>query len=73
MKYNVVIKFRRDIMEVNGHTITVGIKARPENGRANEELVGKIAEHFKVPRSRVRIVSGWASKRKIVDVAVDER
>lgn len=69
MKYNVIIKPRRDAMEVNGDTITVGIKARPEKGRANEELIDKIARHFKVPRLRVRIVAGWASRRKIVEVA----
>lgn len=69
MKYNVIIKFRRDIMEVNGNTITVGITARPERGKANEELIGKIAKHFRVARSSVKIVSGRTSKRKVVDVA----
>ena len=69
MRYGVLVKFHRDTVEVNGSVISVGIKARPEKGRANKELVGKIAEHFNVPRSRVRIVSGRASRRKVVEVA----
>lgn len=68
MKYVVQVKFRKDFVEVNGGTIVVGIMARPEKGKANEELIKKIAKHFGVAQSRVSLISGARSKRKIVEI-----
>jgi hypothetical protein len=69
MKYTVMVKFNDDdAIEVDGDTITIGIKARPERGKANRELVSKLAKHFNVPVSNVRIVAGLASRKKIVEV-----
>lgn len=42
--------------------------ARPIKGEANAEIVKKIAKHFGVPRSDVRIVAGKRSREKIVEV-----
>ena len=55
-------------IEVIGDEIAVSIKSPPERGRANRELVKKLADHFGVPESRVRIISGMASRKKLVDV-----
>lgn len=41
---------------------------KPVKGEANVEIVKKIAKHFGIPRSQVRIVSGTKSREKIVDV-----
>lgn len=68
MKYTVLVKFRKDFVEVSGDTITVGVRARPEKGKANEEIIKKIAAHFCVPQSAVRIVAGAGAKRKIIEV-----
>ena len=69
MKYSVCVKLHKDFIEVNGGEITVGVMAQPEKGKANEEVIKKIAKHFSVPRSSVRIVSGATSKKKIVEMA----
>ncbi|MDP3948581.1 MAG: DUF167 domain-containing protein [bacterium] len=68
MKYRVDVKFHKDFIEVSGGEIAVGVMARPEKGKANEEIVKKIAKHFGVPKSAVRIVSGATSRKKIVEV-----
>lgn len=68
MKYSVLVKFNKDFVEVEGDKITIGVKARPEKGKANEELVKKIALHFKAPVSSVRIVSGRTSRKKVVEI-----
>lgn len=68
MKYAVQVKFHKDFVEVHGGTIVVGVMARPEKGRANEELIKKIAKHFGVTQSRVALISGARSKRKIVEI-----
>ena len=68
MKYSVRAKFNGDFVKMENGKITVGIKAKPENGKANDELIKKIAKHFKVSISSVRIVSGRTSKNKIVEI-----
>ena len=55
-------------MEVNSGEIIVGVMARPEKGKANEEVIKKIAKYFGVPKSFVRIISGATSRKKIVEV-----
>lgn len=66
MRYIVKVKLNKDFVEVNGDEITVGIKAKLEKGRANEELIKKLARYFKIPASSVKIVSGRTSRRKVI-------
>ena len=46
----------------------VSVKERPVEGLANEAISRLLAEHFGVPRSQVRLVSGATSKRKVFEV-----
>lgn len=62
------MKFHEDFVKVEGDKIVVGIKSRPEKGEANLELIKKLAKHFNVSTSQVKIVSGLKSRRKIVEV-----
>ena len=47
---------------------TVLVKEQPIEGRANEAITKLLAEHFKVSRSQVRLISGATSKRKVFEV-----
>ncbi|HWR50206.1 MAG TPA: DUF167 domain-containing protein, partial [Bryobacteraceae bacterium] len=40
--------------------LTAFLKSPPVEGKANEELVMRVAAHYGVPKSRVRIKSGLA-------------
>lgn len=44
------------------------VRAPPEEGKANAELVALVAQALGVPPARVRIASGQASRRKGVAV-----
>ena len=68
MRYEVSVKFRKDFIEVNGNKITIGVLSRPEKGKANAEIIKKLARYFKVPQSAVRIISGMASRKKIINI-----
>lgn len=70
MRYEVNVKLKKDFIEVDGNKITIGIKAAPEKGKANEEAIKKIARHFGVSKSAVRILSGTTSRKKIIDVVL---
>ena len=69
MQYSVSVRFSSDgQLEVIGDQIAISIKSQPEHGRANKELLKKLAAHFGVSQERVRIVSGLTSRKKIVEV-----
>lgn len=69
MRYSVSVRFSSDgRLEVSGDKISISIKSQPERGKANKELVKKLAAHFGVSEDRVRIISGLTSRKKIVEV-----
>ena len=55
-------------ISVAGDEITISIKSQPERGKANRELVNRLSEYFGVSEASVRIVSGLASRKKIVEI-----
>ncbi len=68
MKYSVTVKLRGDFIEVDGNKIVVGVMSRPEKGKANREIIEKISGYFGVPKSAVKITSGAASRKKLIEV-----
>jgi uncharacterized protein (TIGR00251 family) len=56
------------IEEAADGSLTVHLKSPPIEGRANEELIARLAGHYGVPKSRVRIKSGAASRTKLVEI-----
>ena len=69
MQYSVSVRFSSDgQIKVSGDEISISIKSPPERGKANRELVKKLAKYFGVGEDRVRIVSGLASRKKLVEV-----
>ncbi|MBS3125941.1 DUF167 domain-containing protein [Candidatus Woesearchaeota archaeon] len=47
------------------NTYLIHLKARPENNKANIELLKFLKKHF---RKEVSIVSGFTSKKKIIEL-----
>jgi hypothetical protein len=46
----------------------VSVKAPPQKGKANQEMIKLIAEYFKIKSEQVRIVSGRTSPFKVVEL-----
>jgi len=68
LRYEVTVRLHEDFVRVDGNRILVGLTSKPRKGRANAELIRKLAKHFGVSSSEVRILSGFKSKSKIVEV-----
>ncbi len=51
-----------------GEAWKLDLAAPPVEGRANEECIRFLAELARVPRARVRIISGASSRLKVVEV-----
>lgn len=46
----------------------VAVKEPPIQGRANAAIVRALAAYFKVASSRVRIISGYTLRNKVIEV-----
>lgn len=70
MKLSITVKpgAREDRLEKAENGYLAYIRELPVEGRANLALIRLLSEHFGVPRSRIAIVSGARSRRKIVEI-----
>ncbi|HEX7614587.1 MAG TPA: DUF167 domain-containing protein [Thermoanaerobaculia bacterium] len=57
---------RRRILGVHGRALKLSVKAPPEKGKANRDVLALVAETFGLATSDVEIVSGDTSPDKVV-------
>lgn len=58
----------RSKLTVDQDEITISVKSKPKGGKANLELIKKLADYFRVNKDEIRIISGKTSKKKLVEV-----
>lgn len=56
------------IEKVSDTEFIVSVKEPPVQGRANQAIIKLFAEYFNVPTSSVRIVFGYTSRQKILEI-----
>jgi uncharacterized protein (TIGR00251 family) len=59
---------RTEISGVHDGLIRIRLAAPPVDGAANAALVAFIAERLDIAKSRVRVIAGVASRRKVVRI-----
>lgn len=64
---------RRRILGVHGGALKLSVKAPPEKGKANKDVVSLVAETFGLTPSDVTILSGETSPDKVVRLALSPR
>jgi uncharacterized protein YggU (UPF0235/DUF167 family) len=68
LRYRLKVKFNKDYVKISGETIEIGVKSKPKKGKANAEIIKKLASYFNVSSSSIKIIAGSTSKNKIIDV-----
>ena len=61
---------RRRVLGVHGGALKLSVKAPPEKGKANKDVVSLVAESFGLTPSDVEILSGETSPDKVVRLAL---
>lgn len=61
---------RESCITMEDGTIKLSIREKPVNNSANEAVIEKISEIFKIPKSSVRIKSGLKSRNKLVVIEI---
>lgn len=60
---------RLGIVGLHGTSLKICVHAPPVDGAANDEVIDVLADALKIPRRDIRIVSGEASRNKVVEVS----
>ena len=58
-----------ELVELGPDNFKAKIAAPAEGGRANTELIGFLAEKFKLPSSKIKIVRGAKAREKIIELS----
>lgn len=58
------------VVKVDEQNYKVKVDAPAIEGRANERLVEILADHFGVAKSRIRILRGLGSRKKVVEIGL---
>ena len=71
MKIQVKVKPNSKTEEVSreGDDFVVKVREPPREGKANEAVIRLLAEHFGIRKSQVRILAGFRSKNKVIEIA----
>lgn len=60
--------YEAKVEKIDDTHFVVSVREPPENGLANRGVVKALAEYFGVAQTRVRIVSGFTSRQKVVEI-----
>lgn len=56
------------VEKVDDGSLVVHVKEAPEKGKANWAIIELLAEHYGVPTTSVRIVTGRTSTKKLIEI-----
>ncbi len=59
---------RNEVLGFQGEVLRLRVTAPPERGRANEAVIEMLAEVLGLPKSRLAVVTGAASRNKVIAV-----
>ncbi|MBX3020844.1 MAG: YggU family protein [Bdellovibrionales bacterium] len=59
---------RNQIVGLHGDALKIKIKAVPEDGKANTELIAFLAKTLGLPKRHFELISGQASRVKVVQI-----
>jgi len=56
------------VQKIDGINFKVWVRELPEKGKANRAVIKSLADYFKVSQSNIKIISGSASRLKIIEI-----
>ncbi|MFH1294416.1 MAG: DUF167 domain-containing protein [Candidatus Aenigmatarchaeota archaeon] len=62
---------RHEVQPQHDGSLRLYLKSAPEGGKANQEALELLAEHFNVSKASVRLVTGSKSRKKAFEVIVE--
>jgi len=60
-----------EIKKIQDDYYEVRVTVVPEKGKANRRVIELLAKHFKIAKSRVKLIKGETSREKIFEIDSD--
>ena len=60
-----------EIKKVDTDYYEVRVTVVPEKGKANKRVIEMLSKHFKVPKSKIRLIRGETSREKVFEILND--
>jgi uncharacterized protein YggU (UPF0235/DUF167 family) len=71
LRYTVFVKFNSSgKIQIQENEITISLKSEPERGKANRELIQKLADYFGISNDKIHITTGLYSTKKLVEISI---
>ncbi len=70
MRYAITVKpgsSQEKIIETNEGELTIYLRAKAHDGKANDALIKLLSKYYKVPKTSIKIIRGAKSKSKIIE------
>jgi len=59
---------KQNIEKIDDSHFVISVKEPPVQGLANKAVLKNLADYFGIPQENVRIISGFTSRQKIVEI-----
>lgn len=73
--FNVKVRPNANVSQVKEVTdegvVRLDLKAKPVQGRANEELIRFLAKELAIPKESIRILAGKSGREKLIKITKD--
>ena len=56
------------VEKISDTDFIVSVKEPPVEGKANRAIINALAVYFKIASARIKIVSGWTSRQKVLEI-----
>ena len=58
-----------EIVKIAPDGYRIAVREPAQNGQANDAVINLLAEHFGIPKSKLRIVRGVSSRHKLIEIS----
>jgi uncharacterized protein (TIGR00251 family) len=59
---------RPEIIKLEDGSLKIKLNCPAEGGRANKELISVLSKHYKIAKSKIKIISGEKSRNKTIQI-----
>jgi len=63
---------KREVIRKSKDNFKINVKSKPEEGKANREVIKMLSCYLKIPESKIRLVKGFKQPNKIFEVSEND-
>lgn len=59
-----------EVIEKSEDSFDIKVKKKPQQGRANQAVIGVLADYFKISKQKIRLIRGFKKRNKTFEIEV---